>query len=232
MRKHSLLRASSLSIILTVAAFAVPQDAMADAWTKIDDSEGIAVYRRELPGSDVIAFRGEAVIAAPLVRVASAAFDTSRAPEWIDSLAEARVVRRISNTEFVEYDHFKMPVLIKDRDFVTLNRIEWDPTRQALTVRVRSTTDPAAPATSYVRGEVISSTFVLAPTSDGKGTRVIGDVHCDPRGSLPKWLVNMVQKDWPHTTLKSLRAQAAKPNIVENPAIRKLVEQSAGAAAL
>jgi hypothetical protein len=41
----------------------------------------------------------------------------------------------------------------------------------------------------------------------------------------------MVQKDWPHTTFKSLRAQAAKPNVVENPAIRKLVEQSAGAAA-
>jgi hypothetical protein len=200
---------------------------MADAWTKIDESDGIAIYRREVAGSDLIAFRGEGVVNAPLVRVASVAFDPARAPEWVDSLAEARIVRRISETELVVYDHFKMPILVKDRDFVTINRIEYDPARQALTVRVRSTTDAAAPPTSHVRGEVISSTFVLTPTADGKGTRVSGDVHCDPRGALPKWLVNIVQKDWPLTTFKSLRAQVAKPNVVENPLIKKLVESPA-----
>jgi hypothetical protein len=198
---------------------------------KIDDTDGIAIYRREIAGSDVVAFRGEGVVTAPLVRVASVAFDLARAPEWVDSLADSRIVRRISDTDFVSYEHFKMPILIKDRDFVTLNHIEYDPARQTLTVRVRSTTDAAAPPTSHVRGDLISSTFVLTPSADGKSTRVSGDVQCDPRGSLPKWLVNMVQKDWPHTTLKSLRAQVAKPNIVENPTIKKLVEPTSGAAA-
>jgi hypothetical protein len=231
MHHRSSLRACSLSFIFTAAVFALPHDARADAWKKIDDADGIAIYSREVAGSEVIAVRGEGIIAAPLVRVASAAFDTARAPEWIDRLAEAHVVRRISDTEYVEYDHFKMPPLIKDRDFVTLNRIEWDPARQSLTIRLRSATDPAAPPTSYIRGDVISSTFVLTPTADGRATRLIGEVHCDPRGSLPTWLVNMFQKDWPHATFKSLRAQAAKPNIVENPAIRKLVDQSASAVA-
>jgi hypothetical protein len=224
MRQKSLLRGSALSFVVTVVVCALPHEAAADAWQKIDDSDGIAIYRRQVAGSDVIAFRGEGVIAAPLVRVASAAFDTARAPEWIDSLADARVVRRISDTEYVEYDHFKMPVLIADRDFVTLNRLEYDPARKSLTIRLRSTTDPAAPPTNHVRGQLISSTFVLTPTADGKGTFVTGDVHCDPRGALPTWLVNMVQKDWPHSTFKALRAQVRKPNIVENPAIKRLVE--------
>jgi hypothetical protein len=152
-------------------------------------------------------------------------FDTARATEWIDSLVEARVVRRISDTEYVEYDHFGTPFVMKDRDFVTSNVLEYDAARQAITIRMRSTTDANAPPTSYVRGELISSTFVLTPTADGKGTRVSGDVHCDPRGSVAKWIVNYFQKDWPRSTLKSLRAQVAKPNIVENAAIRRLVDQ-------
>jgi hypothetical protein len=96
---------------------------------------------------------------------------------------------------------------------------------------MRSTTDPAAPPTGYVRGELVSSTFVLTPTADGKGTLVSGDVHCDPRGSVAKWIVNYFQKDWPRSTLKSLRAQVAKANIVESPAVRRLVEQGAASAA-
>lgn len=225
-----------LPVALLVASFAsvasfvlvVPRDASADpapppTWTKIDDADGIAIYRREIPGSDAIAFKGEGIIAAPLVRVASVIFDTARATEWIDSLVEARVVRRISDTEYVEYDHFSTPFVMKDRDFVTSNKLEYDAARQVLTIRLRSTTDPAAPATSYVRGDLISSTFVLTPTADGKGTRVVGDVHCDPRGSVAKWIVNYFQKDWPRSTLKSLRKQVAKPNIVESPTIRSLV---------
>lgn len=200
------------------------------AWTKIDDSEGIAVYRREVPGSDVIAFKGDGIVAAPVVRVASVVFDTVRASEWIDSLVEARVVRRISDFEYVEYDHFGTPFVMKDRDFVTWNRMEYDPVQHAITIRIRSTTDPGAPATSYVRGILVSSTFVFTPTADGKGTRVTGDVHCDPRGSVPKWIVNFFQKDWPHNTLKSLRAQVAKLDVVENPKVRQLVEQRSMAA--
>jgi hypothetical protein len=219
MRRVSLL-------LLTVLVSSAPGDAAADgsvAWTKIDATDGITVYRATVPGSDLIAVKGEGVVAAPLVRVASVVFDTARASEWIDSLVDARVVRRMSDFEYVEYDHFGMPFVMKDRDFVTWNRLEYDPAKRAITIRMRSVTDPGAPPTGYVRGELVSSTFVLTATADGKGTLVSGDVHCDPRGSIPTFLVNYFQKDWPRTTFKNLRTQVAKPNIVENPAIRQLM---------
>jgi hypothetical protein len=230
MRTRPLVLVLVLVLASFVAVCSAPHDAAADApvpaWTKIDETDGITVYRREVPGSDVIAFKGEGIVAAPLVRVASVVFDTSRATEWIDSLVEARVVRRISDVEYVEYDHFGTPFVMKDRDFVTSNRLEYDTAKKAITIRLRSVTDPAAPPTSYIRGELVSSTFVLTPTADGKGTKVVGDVHCDPRGGVPKWLVNWFQKDWPTSTFKKLRTQVAKPNIAENAAIRRLVDGS------
>jgi len=224
-------RLATVAALLAVFVMAPLQADGADAWTKMSEADGITTYRREVPGSDVIAVRGEGVVQAPLVRVASVVFDTSRAAEWVDGLAEARVVRRTSDLAYVEYDHFKMPFVLKDRDFVTSNTMEYDPARQAITIRMRSVADTSAPATSFVRGEIVSSTFILTPTADGKGTRVVGDVHCDPRGSIPKWVVNYFQEDWPRSTFKGLRAQVAKPNIVENPAVRRLVDAPAPAAA-
>ena len=230
-RSHQrFVRGICVALLLGSVLVAVPRVAAADPpWTKIDDKDGIVVYRRDVSGSDLIAFKGEGVVAAPLARVASVIFDTSRATEWIDSLVEARVIRRVSDAEYLEYDHFAMPLMLKDRDFVTTNHMEYDPARRMLTIRLRAVTDPAAPPTSYVRGIVISSNFVLTSTPDGKGTRVVGDVHCDPGGAIPKWVVNFVQKDWPRNTMKALRAQVAKSNIVENPAVRKLVDPPAPA---
>jgi hypothetical protein len=222
-------RRSFAAPLIVVLALVTPHAATADEsaipWTKIDDADGVTVYRRELPGSDVIAFKGEGLVNARLVRVASVVFDTSRATEWIDSLAEARVVRRISDTEYIEYDHVSTPFVMKDRDFVTWNKLDYDPARKAITIRMRSVTDPSAPPTGYVRGELVSSTFVLTEAADGKATRVVGDVHCDPRGSIPKWIVNWFQRDWPRSTFKKLRVQVGKANIVESAPLRALVEQ-------
>jgi hypothetical protein len=215
------------AVCLAALVLGAPPASGADAWVKMNDADGITTYRQKVAGSDVIAFRGEGVIAAPIVRVASVIFDTSRATEWIDGLGDARVVRRTSDLEYIEYDRFKMPFVLSDRDFVTWNHMEYDAARQTITIRLRSVTDPAAPPTGFIRGELVSSTFVLTPTADGKGTRVVGDVHCDPRGSIPTWVVNYFQEDWPRTTFKGLRTQVAKSNIVDNPAVKKLVETPA-----
>lgn len=75
------------------------------AWEKFDEDDCIAVCRRDVAGTPVVALRGEGVVHAPLLRVASVLVDTKRGTEWIDSLAEARTVRRVSDREYVEWDH-------------------------------------------------------------------------------------------------------------------------------
>ena len=97
-----------------------------------------------------------------------------------------------------------------------------DAAKKTLVIRLHSVTDAAAPTTKHVRGS-LTSTFVLTSTADGKATRVNAEVHCDPRGLLPSFVVNMVQKDWPRNTFVGLKTQVAKPNIVENQTIKKLV---------
>src|SRR4051794_31578369 len=217
--------ASSASAPATSASASAPTAAPPPpvSWEKIDDDDGITVYRREIPGSPVIAFKGEGVINASILRVASILVDTTRATEWVEDLVEARTLRHVSETEYIEYDHVGTPFALKDRDFVIDCKLEFEPALKKVTLHFRSVSDPLAPRTSYVRGELITSGFALTALEHGTKTNMVAEIHCDPKGSVAKWIVNWFQKSWPHGTIMRLRAQASKPDIVDHPRLKQVL---------
>lgn len=186
------------------------------AWEKFDEQAGIAVFRRDVPGSPIVALRGVGVIDAPILRVTSVIIDTSRAPEWIDSLVEARTLRKISDVEYTEWDHVKTPFILKDRDFVFTSRLELHPADKSIWLNYHSVADPLAPKTNYVRGTFKYGTFGMTSIEHGTKTRIVVELMCDPNGSVAKWMVNLFQKSWPYNTITSIRAQVRKPDIQDN----------------
>jgi hypothetical protein len=189
-------------------------------WEKFDEEDGISVYRRDVPGSDVVALRGEGVIDAPILRVASVLTDTARAHEWIDSLEETKVIRKISDTEYVKWDHIGTPFVLADRDFVFKVKLEVKGKEKQMLVRFHSVQDSAAPKTDYVRGHFIYGMYVLTSIDGGKKTRLLTELLCDPKGSVAKWMVNLFQKSWPYNTITALRKQVKKGNVKDNPKLK------------
>jgi START domain len=205
------------------AASSAPKD---PPWEKFGEDDGITVFRREVPGSPIIALRGEGVVNAPILRVLSVLVDTPRAPEWIDSLAETKVVRKVSDDEFVEWDHIATPVILKDRDFVFDIKLALIPADKQVSLDYHSVYDSGAPKTDYVRGEFSYGSFKLTSIEGGQKTRFLCEVLADPKGSVAKWIVNLFQKDWPHKTIESLRKQVAKPDITDQARLKDLLAQA------
>jgi START domain-containing protein len=203
-------------------AAAAPAPAAPVAWEKIGDDDGVAVYKRDVPGSPLVAFKGEGVVNASILRVASVLVDSKRATEWIDRLVEARDIRMISETESIHYDHVATPIVMKDRDFVSDVKLEFSPAEKKMSLKIHAVTDPAAPTTNYVRGELLHSAFVLTSIEHGTKTRVVAEIHADPKGSVAKWIVNLFQRSWPHNTITRLRAQVAKPDIQDHPRLKQV----------
>jgi hypothetical protein len=196
------------------------------AWEKIGEDDGIAVYRREVPGSPIVAFKGEGIIDASILRVSSVIVDSSRATEWVDSLKEARILRQVSETETIHYDHIGTPIVMKDRDFVSDCKLEFDPAQKKVSLKIHSVNDASAPRTDYVRGELLQSSFVMTSIDHGTKTRIVAEIHADPKGSVAKWIVNLFQKKWPHNTITSLRRQVAKPDIQEHPRLKQVLTEN------
>ena len=145
-------------------------------WEKIRDKDGITVYRSAVPGTAVVAFKGEGRVEAPLLRVAHVIIDPSRGTEWVASLAESRVLRRTSPFEFLEYDRFSMPLFVKERDFVSKVTVEPDVSRRTVVVRFVSVEDAAMPPnTRCVRGQLVRSVFEPLRRRARRHARARGD---------------------------------------------------------
>jgi hypothetical protein len=200
-------------------------------WQKSCNTAGLTIYWSKVDGSQVIAFKGEGIVEAPVEKVASIIIDTTRATEWIDSLVASKVVRNVSPTEFIEYDHVGIPfpfdTLMSDRDFVSHVYLASDPLSRRVTVSYMPTEDDQAPVLKkYTRGTMVC-VFKMVPMSMPDETYVEAEIHCDPKGAVPKWLVNFFQEGWPQTTFETLRKQAGKLDIKVLPVVENLLDKQA-----
>jgi hypothetical protein len=179
----------------------------------MNNDDGIETFRREVPGSDIIALKGHGGVDAPAWKVAAVILGTSRAQEWVDSLVSSKVIRMISPISYIEYNHIGTPFIMKDRDFVSQVDISVDAAARTIAMTYRPTDDSGVPATGHVRGEIVSGAFRISAKEPGKSSELTAEIHCDPKGSVARWIVNLFQKGWPRDTFEGLRKQVAKPDV-------------------
>jgi hypothetical protein len=207
-RNPAFVRSLIVALCVTGSAAASAQD-----WKRIDLKDGIEVSRRTVAGSGLVAMRGVGQVDAPVWKIASILLNPERAREWVDSLKESRVVRQLGPAEYIEYNHFGMPFLVKDREFVSDVQIEVNPGKRSVALVDSPTSDGTRPAARYVRGEILAGRFEARSIEPGRRSELTAEVQCDPKGMLPTWLVNLFQRSWPVTTFEGMRLQAAKEDI-------------------
>jgi hypothetical protein len=156
--------------------------------------------------------RGVGAIDAPVWKIASILLDPEHAPEWVASMKESRVVRRLGPFAYIEYNHFAMPFLVKDREFVSDVQIDVDVQARRVALVYSPTTEATAPSHA-VRGEIVAGRFEVRSLEPGRRAELTAEVLCDPKGLLPSWLVNLFQRHWPISTFEGMRKQAARADI-------------------
>lgn len=200
--------------------------AHAGDWVFIKERDGIRVYKKSVDGTPFGAFKGEGDIEAPIQKVASVIFDNSRAPEWVDNLKESRVLHWNSEDEYVQYNYINTPFVIKDRDFVSKVKINIEPGGKKMTFVSNGVVDPMMPEREAVRGQVIRSVYTLESKDNDTKTHVIGEILADPKGSVPSWIVNLFQVDWPINSLKAMRKQVKRPDIAVHEKLKPLFQKA------
>jgi hypothetical protein len=218
--------ARAIAALVLLLPFSLLAGSSGEKWVLVGTKDDIITYQREVAGSPVVAIRGEGTVDASIARVASVLLDTTRLVQWIGSLTEAHRLRSAGKLSYTEYDHVSVPFPLTDREFVTQSSTELDATNKQVVVRAHSVQDPAAPVTKLVRGDLLSSTFTLVALDHGRRTRVIAEAHADPKGAIPKWIVNYFQKSWAHATIMGLRSQVRKADVPDDPELETMLEQA------
>ena len=216
-----------LTVILTSLMLAASSfGAVSTSWKKIKTRKKVEVFKGEIPGSPIVAFKGTGYIDANIVKVVSVIRDEAQKPKWISDLAETRVLKQVSLLEKVEYNRTKTPWPLDDRDFVYRAKVVINKEKKELEIKINHETHPDAPARKgVVRGELSSSRYFLKSIDGGKRTYVEVEIFADPKGKVPKWLVNLFQSVWPSNTLDGIRKIAEDPSYKIQPAVASYAEK-------
>jgi hypothetical protein len=184
-----------------------------EGWETIDNKSGIEVQRKTMPESPLFAFRGEGVVSVPIALLVTVLLDDEIAVEWVDLMTEHAMVRDQSPTEKVIYEAYGLPWPISDRDYVMMQTTRYDDTNLVFTLDFESMVDPAKPVREDHVRAMAYRTFWRLKKIDDVSTNVEVEVFTDPKGSLPAWLINLIQKDWPWKTIEGLVGRAIKGDI-------------------
>lgn len=184
-------------------------------WENLGEDNGIKLGRKTIPGSKLFAVRGETEIPANVDLVASVICDHTRWIEWTKSMKGAKLLSQESDTRRSVYQSFDLPFPVDDRDVVYFYSVERkNQNGEMVEINGRTTQDALkmAPPSIGTRMNLVMGRWFLRPMNAGR-THLILEILMDPKGSMPSWFVNAVQRRYPVETLSRLKEQALKPNL-------------------
>ena len=168
------------------ALLALALAADAPAFTLVEDRAGILLESRPVPGSPYVELRLTTTSSHTPASLCDAAFGTGRFDPQEPDL-KSRVILQESADERVTYDQISPP-LVANRDYAVRARRERTPDG-ACTMRFSIANELAPPAPEgWVRLTKVAGLWSFVPQPDGR-TRVTYQLHTDPAGSIPPFLV-------------------------------------------
>ncbi len=177
------------------------------SWEKIKDNDGVIVYIKETDKSRIIKVKTLVTINTSIKKVQKILDNVENRKNWIPFLDHSSILHTFSNTEKLEYSLFSAPWPASDRDFVyRISQLQNDDNK--IIYSMRSETSDFMPVNEdRVRANLIESIYTLTALNSNQ-TNVELIFHADPKGWLPIWIINIIQKILPYMMLKNLRAQA------------------------
>lgn len=194
-------------------------------WKHVKERDGVNVYTKSNDDSPIKFLRATAIVDAPVGKVTAILRNIENAPKWLPRLLKRKYVKNISDQEAVLYDHQKMPWPVSDRELVVHHKLSLSADKKSLELNFKSIDAKDAP---HIDGNVVAMIYygkiLFSPKGENK-TAIQMTMHIDPKGSIPKWVVNMLQVSMPYDFLYNLNKFAKKTTLPVLPGIKALIDQ-------
>lgn len=173
------------------------------AWELEKDKNGVQVFTRSKPESLLKEFKGTIKINAGQEVLLSAFKNIENYDQWMPDVVETKVIEMTDN-QHQHYVKLDMPWPVTDRDGVYQFTYETT-TAGSTRISVIATPDKEEIHQKSIRIPYATGLWLLDYVDD-QVTQVTYQMHADPGGSLPAWLINSSVVDTPYNTLVNLKA--------------------------
>ncbi|RZU38341.1 hypothetical protein EV700_2271 [Fluviicoccus keumensis] len=169
------------------------------AWTKHEDGKGVRSFKLDY------------IVDAPFLTVARVYLDIENYTRWFWTVREARILKKVSPTEFYYYVQHDAPVTLPDRDAVIHVNVEpYNPKKGYGALRLKAAPQFIPPKPPLVRMDAEDMVVKFSPIDKDK-VRVEVEGFIDPGGLAPAWAINAVQRQAPYFTVLGLQRMVLLP---------------------
>lgn len=202
------------ALLATATTISVPRLALADAqaaWEYVGTTDGVKVWRRSVAGTALLQFRGETTVPVHIGKVLSVFLDRNQRKFWVDRYDDSKMLEQPNPMSETYWIKFKLPFPISNRDYVLRADAVVNTANHTLKASIKSVRDARKPDDDCCVRAHLQQTYYLFEAVKGKEqTKMTVEVQTDPKGMLPDWLINSIQKNWPSKTLSALANRASK----------------------
>ncbi len=157
-------------------------------WNKVNDDDGLTIWNRDIPNSDVREVKAEKVVDVSVDKVWKAIDEIEKYTEFMPYLTEVSVLSRKGNT-VVAY-HRLDPPLVSERDYTLTIRSYPKPAKGYFYRHWVATNDKGpAPKEDLVRVTICEGSWTVSSMGPNR-TRLVYWLHTHPGGSIPNWIAN------------------------------------------
>lgn len=202
-----LLRSIFLLIVL-IGLFNTPIFSQSNVgWTLKNEKDNVKVFYRKT--ESVQELKLAASLRTTLPGLVDLLSEVENYPKWGYKVVEARLLKRVSDTEMFYYTRLDFPWPLADRDMVMHTILEQDPKTHQVVSNSTAVPNYLPEVPDVVRITDARTQWLLVPGKDG-WVYVEYFLHTNPGGNIPDWAVNMAIDVGPRETIKSLRTLLPK----------------------
>jgi hypothetical protein len=190
-------------------------------WELKKEKDGIKVYLRDIEGSDIQEYKAEAVLEGKVSAFIAVMKDVNNYPELYDHTKEVKLIEE-NDTSHIHYLVTNTPWPVKDRDAVYLNTYKQFYDTKLVRVDISAVKGYMDKTDDYVRMEKAEGYWLFYQIDPDK-VEVTYQMHAEPGGNIPTWVINMFLVDTPIEDIKMLQKRS-RQDIYLNRKFNFLVE--------
>ena len=173
-------------------------------WKLEKDASGIQVYTRIVSVSSIKEYKAITLMKTSLKSLVHKIIDGEHLKDWNYKTTKSRLLEKKSDNECLVYMYNDLPWPAKNRDHVS--ELKVDVISNSLTkISIKSVPEKLTEKRGVIRVINFSGFWLLEKTKFG--VKVTQQMHGDPGGSLPTFIINSMLVSAPFNTFKLLREQ-------------------------
>jgi len=177
-------------------------------WELKKEEDGIKVYLREVEGSKIQEYKAEAILKGKVSSYIAVMKDVNSYEELYEHTKEVRLINE-NDTFHVHYLVTDTPWPVKDRDAVYSSTYSQHYDTKLVRIDMKIETGYVDENDDYVRMEKADGYWLFYQIEPNK-VEITYQMHAEPGGSIPNWVINMFLVDTPIEDIKMLQ-ERAKP---------------------